>query len=213
VSDSVALASKGADFGTYGDEEVWSTGTGHAYGLELLYQNTDLWGANVTLSYTLVRSEFQDIHGKYLPSAWDNHHLFNLVVREEFKGNWTVGAKWRFIGGTPYTPVDFAKSELVTAWNAQGQAYLDYSKFNSLRLNAYHQLDIRIDKEYYFARWSLTGYLDVQNVYDYKSDAAPAYIVDNSVPVSGNPPRYTLKKLDQTSGGTILPTIGAIVQF
>ncbi len=213
VKDSVALASEGADFGTYGDEEVKSTGTGRAYGLELLYRNTDLFGANVTLSYTLVRSEFQNIYGKYIPSAWDNHSLFNIVVRKEFKGNWTIGAKWRFIGGTPYTPVDLAKSELVTAWDAQGQAYLDYSKFNSLRLGAYHQLDMRIDKEYYFTKWSLTGYIDVQNVYDFTSEAPPAYIVDNSVPVSGNPPRYTLKELNQTNGGTILPTIGIIVQF
>jgi hypothetical protein len=213
VNDSVALASEGADFGTYGDEGVRSTGTGRAYGMEFLYQNTDLMGANVTLSYTLVRSEFQNIYGKYVPSAWDNHNLFNIVVRKEFKRNWTVGAKWRFIGGTPYTPVDLAKSELVTAWDAKGQAYLDFSKFNTLRLRSYHQLDMRIDKEYYFTRWSLTGYIDVQNVYDFKSVAPPAYLVDNSVPISGTPPRYTLKELPQTNGGTILPTIGIIVQF
>ncbi len=213
VSDSVALASKNVDFGTYGDEEIRSTGTGHAYGLELLYQNTDFYGANITLSYTLVRSEFQNIHGKYVPSAWDNHHLLNVVIRKEFRGNWTVGAKWRFIGGAPYTPIDMAKSELVTAWDAQGRAYPDYSKFNTLRLQPYHQLDIRVDKEFYFNRWSLTTYADVQNVYDFKSEAAPEYVVDSSVPASGNPQRYTLKKLDQTSGGTILPTVGIIVQF
>jgi hypothetical protein len=60
VSDSVALASKGADFGTYGDESLNSKGTGRAYGIEMLYQNKKLLGANVTVSYTLVRSEFKN---------------------------------------------------------------------------------------------------------------------------------------------------------
>jgi hypothetical protein len=57
------------------------------------------------------------------------------------------------------------------------------------------------------------GYIDIQNVYNLKADSPPIYIIDASVPVRSNPNRYTLKKLDQTSGGTILPTIGIIVQF
>jgi len=55
--DSVSLASKGADFGIYGNEPVSSTSEGRAYGAEFLYRNRDLFGSNLTISYTLVRSE------------------------------------------------------------------------------------------------------------------------------------------------------------
>jgi hypothetical protein len=57
------------------------------------------------------------------------------------------------------------------------------------------------------------AYVDIQNVYNLKADSPPIYIVDATVPIIPNPDRYTLKKLNSTSGGTILPTIGIIVQF
>ena len=213
VVDSIALASKGADFGTYGDEEVVSTGIGRAYGLELLFQTRDLMGMNITLSYTMVRSEFQNFYGKYIPSAWDNKHLLNILIRKEFRNNWDIGLKWRFVGGSPYTPVDLVTSSLVSAWNIRNQAYLDYSKFNSKRLNSFHQLDLRIDKEFFFDRWLLIAYIDIQNVYNFQADATPVYVVNQSIPITPNPDRYTLKELSNSGGGTILPTIGVIVQF
>jgi hypothetical protein len=213
LTDSVALASEGADFGTYGDEAVKSTGVGRAYGMELFYQNKNLIGADVTVSYTLVRSDFQDIHGKYVPSAWDNKNLLNILIRRNFGKNWDAGLKWRFIGGAPYTPVNLAESELVSAWDLRNQAYLDYSKFNTLRLKPYHQLDIRVDKNFFFNKWSLMAYVDVQNVYDFSADAPPTYVVDYSKPIIPNPDRYTLKEINVSGGGTVLPTIGVIVQF
>jgi hypothetical protein len=213
IKDSISLASKGADFGTFGDEPVKSTGIGRAYGAEVLYQNKDMMGTNITVSYTLVWSQFQNYEGKYIASAWDNRHIFNLLLRKEFKGNWTFGAKWRFVGGTPYTPVDIARSENKAAWDIKNQAYLDYSKFNTLRLDAFHQLDIRVDKEFYFNKWSLVAYMDIQNVYNFKSDAVPTYLVDEAIAPAGNPAKYTLKVLPRTGGGTILPTVGVIVQF
>ena len=213
ITDSIALANKGADFGTYGDEPLISTGVGRAYGLEVLYQNKDLMGTNITLSYTLVRSEFQDMKGKYIASAWDSKHLLNLLVRKEFKNNWTLGMKWRFVGGLPYTPIDLEKSEIKTAWNIKNQAYYNYSRFNSERLKPFHQLDVRVDKDFYFNKWMLVLYTDIQNIYNFKADQPPTYVVDYSVPVSGTPEKYTLKKLGGTGGGTILPTVGIIVQF
>jgi hypothetical protein len=41
VRDSISLANKGADYGTFGDEEVMSTSNGRAYGAELLYRLTN----------------------------------------------------------------------------------------------------------------------------------------------------------------------------
>lgn len=68
------------------------------------------------------------------------------------------------IGGTPYTPYDVEKSSLVEAWNASGRPYYDYSKYNTGRLDAFAQLDVRVDKVFYFRKCMLGIYVDLQNV-------------------------------------------------
>jgi len=62
------------------------------------------------------------------------------------------------------------KSAIKTAWDAQGIGYLDYSKFNKERLKAFHQLDLRVDKSWYYNKWSLMLYFDIQNVYNFNAD-------------------------------------------
>jgi hypothetical protein len=217
VRDSVPLSSKSADYGIFGDEELKSLSDGRAYGLELLGRLKEFKGLNFVLSYTFVRSEFKDYYGKFIPTAWDNKHLLNITATKKLKRNWDLGLKWRFVGGAPYTPYDLQKSSLKAAWDLQGQGYPDYQSYNTLRLKAFHQLDIRIDKRYYFKGWSLMLYADVQNVYNHQADQPPILIRETTgagVPVSDplDPSRYSLKFISGTSG-TVLPTIGIIIEF
>lgn len=218
VDDSIALASKGADFGTFGDEALLSVGKGRSYGVELLYQTKDLLGVNMIISYTMVRSEFEDKNKEYIPTAWDNKHIFNLTATREFKRNWDLGFKWRYVGGAPFTPYDLDRTSLASAWDAQGRAYLDYSRYNQLRSGPFHQLDIRVDKQYFFNKWSLRLYMDIQNLYNFKSDEPDRYVPaedENGIrlPASGTPARYELSKIESDGSGTILPTVGVIVEF
>lgn len=221
VTDSVSIASKGADFGVFGNEEVVSTDKGQAYGFEVYARDTDFFGFNTILSYTFVRSKFEDKTGEYIPAAWDNKHLLNLTILRKLKKNWNVGAKWRYVGGTPYTPYDVTKSSSVEAWNVQGGPYLDYNQFNTLRLSPFHQLDVRVDKQYFFDNWSLMVYVDIQNLYNFQSESVPVYI--RELDAAGNPiiinpeappaqQQYLLTEL-QTTSGTVLPTIGIMVEF
>ncbi|MDY6800663.1 MAG: TonB-dependent receptor, partial [Bacteroidota bacterium] len=207
VNDSIALSNKGADYGSFGDEEVLSVAEGQAYGLELLARHRNLWGFNLLLSYTLVRSEFKEfdenlnLTSTFIPSSWDNIHLLNLTATRDLKRNWQVGFKWRFIGGSPYTPFDENKSSLINAWNARGREYLDYAQFNALRLDPFHQLDIRIDKQYFLNKWSLMFYIDVQNIYNFKSDEPDKLITqtdqNGNVLIDPNDPtRYDLKRIE-----------------
>ncbi|MDQ1297407.1 MAG: hypothetical protein QG611_1389 [Bacteroidota bacterium] len=217
VRDSVPLSSKSADYGIFGDEELVSTSDGRAYGFELLGRLKEFRKTNMVFSYTFVRSEFKGLNSKWIPSSWDNRHLFNVTATKKFNRNWDLGFKWRFVGGAPYTPYDLEKSALKAAWDLQGQGYLDYSRFNSERLKAFHQLDLRIDKQYFFKGWSLMLYADVQNVYNHKADI-PARLIRqsdvNGIPVTDplDPLKYSLKYLDGESG-TVLPTIGVIIEF
>jgi hypothetical protein len=217
VRDSVSLASKGADFGVFGNEEVTSSGKGRAYGVELLSRYKNFLGFKGVLTYTYVRSEFTDIQGDYVPSAWDNRHLFTVTATRSFAKNWDFGFKWRYIGGSPYTPWDLKKSSIKSAWDAQGRGYQDYSRFNKERLGAFQQLDLRIDKAYYYKKWSLMLYMDIQNAYNFKADLPPSLILQtdaNGTPLTDptDSSRYLLKTI-ASSSGTVLPTIGIMIEF
>jgi hypothetical protein len=217
VRDQVPLSSKSAGYGIFGDEELTSSSDGRAYGIELLGRLKEFKKTNLVFSYTFVRSEFRDLNSVWIPSSWDNRHLFNITATRQFNGNWDFGFKWRFVGGAPYTPYDLGKSAVKAAWDIQGQGYLDYSRFNSERLKAFHQLDLRIDKQFFLKGWSLMLYADVQNVYNHQSDQPDILVRQsdiNGLPVTDpeDPLKYSLKYITGTSG-TVLPTIGIIVEF
>jgi outer membrane receptor for ferrienterochelin and colicin len=220
VVDSISIASKGGDFGTFGDEEVVPTSQGRAYGAEVYFHDKDFFGSNLIISYTLVRSEFSGKTSDYIPSAWDNRHILNITMSRSFKKNWDFGFKWRFLGGAPYTPYDELTSSYKLAWDTRGTGYLDYDKFNTERLGVFHQLDIRIDKQYFFDKWSLMLYLDIQNLYNFTADEAPILFNEdengNTVIINPSDPieqqRYQLRYIN-TESGTVLPTVGIMVEF
>jgi outer membrane receptor for ferrienterochelin and colicin len=229
LEDSVSLASKGEGFGIYGAEPVYSIGKGRAYGFEVLGRARDLGRFNLVLSYTYVLSETLNTSESLsllpaaVPTSWDNRHIINITATRKFNKNWSAGAKWRFVGGAPYTPYDVDKSSIKEYWDATGMGYPDYAKFNSLRMGVFHQLDVRVDKKYFFTKWSLSFYLDIQNLYNFKS-MQPDYLVRTATylgkPVDNDPytdengvERYQLSFIPSDGQGTILPTVGIIVEF
>ena len=88
----------------------------------------------------------------------------NLSGTYDLPRSWSVGARLSAVGGTPYTPYDVGKSSLVEAWDAQGRPYYDYTRYNDGRPDAFAQLDLRIDKTFYFRHCMLGLYIDLQNV-------------------------------------------------
>ena len=216
VQDGLSIASKGTEYGQVGDEEIVSTGKGRAYGVEFLAKIMEMNKMNLTATYTYFRSEFTNLAGNYVPSSWDTRHLLNLIASYKLPKNWNVAIRWRFVGGAPYTPID-SKSYVKAAWDVTNQPYLDYSKFNTLQLPNAHQLDMRVDKEFYFKKWVLNLYTDIQNVYNFKTQGAPVYTnLDANGAVipdaNGDTSKQGLRTLDSFAGN-ILPTIGIIIKI
>jgi len=158
-----------------------------------------------------------------VPTAWDNRHIVNVTATRKFARNWSAGIKWRFLGGAPYSPYDYERSSRKDAWDATGMAYPDYSRFNTLRLGSFNQFDIRVDKQYFYDKWSLSFYVDIQNLFNFKSDE-PDNLVRTATllgqPVKNDPyidangvERYQLSLIPSDGQGTILPTVGIIVEF
>jgi len=217
VSDGLSIASKGTDYGQIGDEEIISTGKGRAYGVEFLYKIMEWKNLNITSTYTFFRSEFTDKNDVYRPSSWDTRHLLNLISSYKFGKSWNIAMRWRYVGGAPYSPIDFEKSGNRVAWSITNQPYIDYTNFNSLRLKDAHQLDLRLDKEFYFKKWVLNLYTDIQNVYNFQSQGTPIYTNKTAegaiIPDPyGDITRQGLREID-TFNGTVLPTIGLIIKI
>ena len=216
LAEDVSLASKGAGFGAVGDEAVTASGLGRAYGVETVARWQLPQGARFSATYTLFRSEFTNRAGQYQPSSWDTRHILNVIASCPLGKNWNFAARWRWLGGAPYSPIDYALSSQKAAWDIRNMAYMDYSRFNSLRLPSAHQLDVRIDREFYFPKWVLNLYLDVQNVYKAAYPMEPIYtnLDAQGQPATepSNPSRYVLREIPSMAG-TMVPTMGLMVKF
>lgn len=217
IEDSISLANLGADFGVIGNAPVRSISEGRSYGLELLTQQKLYKGFYGILAYTWVRSEFEDKNGKFISSSWDNRHIVNLTAGKKFKRNWEVGGRLLFTGGSPYTPYNLQETVRIENWDVRPYGVPDYNQLNSKRISSYHQLDLRIDKKYFFTKWSLNIYVDVQNLYNHKTKFEDSIDVvkdadGNPVPDGSNPGFYTPKFIQNTSG-QVLPTIGVIIEL
>ena len=216
ILDNIPLACKGNDYGIFGNEALVSSAQGRAYGVELLAKWHVPDKINASASLTLYQSEYRNNkNSPYLPSAWDNRYILNMSCVWDLPRQWSLGAKLSMIGGSPYTPYDIEKSALVEAWNAQGRPYYDYGLYNTERLSSFAQLDLRIDKNYYFKQWRLGWYVSLQNVTGSKLKQQDAFlstgIIENpSAPITEQ--RYKLRTVKQETG-SIIPSIGITVEF
>lgn len=217
LKDSISVANIGSDFGVVGNEEVNSTSKGRAYGVEFLIQRRSYSGLYGILAYTLVRSEFTISDGSYAPSSWDNRHLLTFTGGIKLKKNWQIGAKFRIIGGRPYTPYDYNQSALISNWDVNNQGVFDYAQINTLRQNIYNQLDVRVDKTWFKDKYTLNLYLDIQNIYNYQIQEQSILTTQkdesgNSIVDPSDTSRYLIEELKSTAG-LLLPTIGIILDF
>ncbi len=218
LNDSISLGNLGTDFAVVGNEPVSSVCDGRAYGMEFLVQRRSRSGLYGILAYTLSWSEFSDKNGNAVKSAWDSRHTLSLVGGMKMKRNWELGAKFRLATGRPYTPFDVQRSLVKSNWDVKGVALNDYNRLNSERLGTFSQLDVRVDKVWYFKKSSLNLYMDIQNFLNKEYLGAPTLIAAQDA--SGNlitdptaaVPSYKADYL-VNSTGFLQPSIGVILDF
>ena len=223
--EGISLANLGGDFGVVGNGPAVSTNEGRAYGVEILYQQRLYKGFYGIASYTFGKSEFRNIAGVYLPSAWDARHIANLTIGKRLGRDWEIGVKYRYQSGLPLTPFE-NDANLVEKWDRNNRALPDYTRLNTLRNPGFGFLDMRIDKKWFFKKWDLNFYLDLQNI---TQAAVPQTNVvldrpldDTGRPIGGgiiqNPTapiaeqRYLTKEI-RDEGGNLLPIIGLVISF
>lgn len=217
----VTLANLGSDFGVIGNEPASSSASGRAYGLEFLYQQKLYEGFFGTFAYTLVKSEFEDANGDLVPSSWDNQNIITVTGGKKFGKNWELGLQYQFLGGAPFTPTDIENSSLVQVYDLNRRGLPDWNRLNQSRFDNFNRVNVRVDKKWFFERWSLNLYFDIQNLLAQSVAGEPLLLLNRDEfgnPIILNPSdpadqqRYDTKLLEN-GNGTLLPSIGIIIQF
>ncbi len=127
------------------------------------------------------------------PTDFDQRHNFNVVASYILPKNWRIGGRFRVVTGFPFSPV-------IGSLNVQGARAPIQGRRNSGRLGTFHQLDLRVDKRWIRDRAIITGYVDVQNVYNRQNPEAVLYGAD-------------FREQEGVVGVPIFPSLGIRVDY
>jgi hypothetical protein len=174
-----------------------SDGEGRAYGFELLLRRRAERGLFGWISYTLSRSERFLEGGRSVVFAFDQTHVLNLALSYAVSG-WTFGARFTLATGRPVGEILDRSGK--TQFDADEDGFDPDSQGRTTRLPIYHQLDVRIDRD--FTLWRIRGsvFVDVINVYNAQNSEGYRYSFD-----------FTQR--GRLPGLPILPTIGVRAMF
>jgi hypothetical protein len=170
-------------------------GKGRIYGLEVMGKLNPVGRGYGFVSYTLSRSERNDHGTGWRLFDYDQTHILTVAGGYRVGRGWDATGTFRLVSGNPRTPVT------GSIYDANSDFYVPvYGPVNSARDPLFHQLAVRIEKAWKFQSWQLATYLDVQNVYNHRSQEGLQYSYDyrHSTPVAGLP---------------ILPSLGVRGEF
>ncbi len=176
-----------------------NSGLGRAYGLEVLLRHAvtrDFFG---WLAYTLNRSEQRRVGdgGEYRLTTFDQTHILTAVASYRLPGGFELGARMRYATGRPTTPLQHTFDRYSVDTNRYEGTF---GESRSIRFKPFHQLDLRLDKSWLFQSWTLTAYIDVQNVYN-----------ASNVEATFNDYRY--REVIEVPGIPVLPVLGVKGSF
>lgn len=190
-------------------------GLGRSKGIEILLRHNPHNNLFGWLSYTLMKAERLDgvpapesacspgiastSEGAcWYPFDFDQTHIFTAVGSYELPHGWTVGGRFRYSTGVPYTRVsnayyDVDRNYYVALPSLNGAR-------NDARIPAFHDLTLRIDKVTQLKRVKLNGYVEVINVYNRANPESVDYNFDYTEEI-------------YVTGLPIFPNIGLKVEF
>ncbi len=146
----------------FGGYDYSNLGTGYVAGAEVLLKYKPDARFFGWIAYTLSRStraEPPDYTTHLF--QYDQTHILTLLGSYRLGGGWEFGARFRLVSGALDTP------SVAGVFSADAGTYASVSGAPfSTRVPMFHQLDLRVDKQWRYTGWTLRTYLDVQNVYN-----------------------------------------------
>ena len=175
-------------------ENLVDVGEAYAQGVELVIQKKfakDYYGL---ISGSYSTSRYKALDNKWYDRIFDNRYNFAIEGGYKPSSTWEFSLRWIYAGGRPDTPIDEAASL------ASGYEMLDTQHINSERLPAYHSLNIRFDKRWYFDNSNIVLYVSIWNVYGRENISEYYWDEVN-------------QKKEHTTGWGMLPVLGVEWEF
>jgi TonB family protein len=147
---------------SFGGFDYNNLGRGYVVGSEVLLKYKPDARFFGWIAYTLSRSTRAN-PPDYTTQLfqYDQTHILTVLGSYRLGGGWEFGARFRLVSGSLDTPV------VSGVYSADAGAYAGVSGAPfSERVPLFHQLDLRVDKQWRYSTWTLRTYLDVQNVYN-----------------------------------------------
>jgi TonB family protein len=175
--DQLVSRSAGLD-GTFG---YGNQGSGSVVGAEALLKykaDARFFG---WLAYTLSRSVRQDSpDAESYPFQFDQTHILTVLGSYKLGRGWEAGARFRLVSGPLDTPArSFPDLPAVYAADAAAYTPLQGAPFSE-RLPLFHQLDMRVEKNWQYEELRLTFFVDLWNAYNNAAAEAISYNFDYS---------------------------------
>ncbi|MFY9268592.1 MAG: TonB-dependent receptor plug domain-containing protein [Candidatus Manganitrophaceae bacterium] len=137
-------------------------GVGYSAGAELLLRQRIGDRFFGWLSYSFSKTQRRVGPGEaWRDSDYDRPHAVTLVATYQLNRRWNIGGRWRFLSGSPYTPLIDSRLNPAT-----GRYETTFGNTNSKRLPSTHRLDLRAEYKKPYDTWILTVYLEIWNVYN-----------------------------------------------
>mgnify|MGYP000725035681 CR=1 FL=1 len=134
-------------------EDVISTVTGWAYGLETLVKLDPQLRVFGWVAYTLSRATRNYEIGGRAPASWDQRHILNVVLGYRISQKWNFGGRVHYHTGRPWTARDENETQADALRNRR----------NNARLPPYFQLDLRVERIWRWPKWQMSLALDISN--------------------------------------------------
>jgi TonB family protein len=173
-------------------EALVGTGEGRAFGAQFLLRRELAERFFGWVAYTLMRSERRDSEGApWRIFDFDQTHVLTALASYEVGWGVDVGVRVRYATGYPRTPI------VGSYYDARHNLYQPVlGARNSIRIDDFAQLDVRVSKTIEIASSKLELYADVQNATDREN--AEELVYDQ-----------TYSERRNIRGLPILPVVGA----
>jgi hypothetical protein len=176
------------------DSDPYAVPRGHAQGIELitryrLRERFFLWGW-----LALQNTKLQDPEQGLVPADGDQL-LSGGIVSSLDVGRWSLGVRYRYASGLPFTPLEGSLYDAGTdSW------YPLLGPTNSARLPDYHKLDLRAAYTWLLRGWSLSLVAELWMVPRTSAQLYPAW-------------NYDYTEQNWVIGPTFLPLLGVRARF
>ncbi len=160
------------------------SGEGRTFGVQALVRQDPWHGIGGWIAYSLSRSQRRRGDEPWRLFDFDQTHVLTALASYQL-GDWSFGARFRYATGAPRTTV------VGSTYDARRDVFQPiFGPHNRIRLPAFAQLDLRVDRRFRFPSFALEIYLELQNVLARENAEELAYSFDYSERdvITGLPP-------------------------